>query len=762
MKNKLLIILMLLTTSIFYAQVPGTNPVLKSTTHVAQGIAPINPSINQRYLNTNGNYYRYYNGIWNLDNYVSQTLLDKVDTNEVDVSSALQNNASNLTLIQGNRSDIDDNITNISNLTTAQSNQETRITNNESVVEALEGGTANQILAKASSTDHSYSWIDLPATGGSGGISNIIEDLTPELGGNLSLNSKLITGLSHFVPNAVTNAKYINERSMAVEDIEGLLQFIAADTGSYAGGLVLTSAPTTGNNKNWGLLMGGVNAADNFSIRYKETSSDNTVANFNGSEVMTFQKGGNVGVGIVAPTEKLEVVGNIKANQFKVSGQNDASNLLAGDGSLVPVSSLGGTTEIEAGENITINGDGSTGTPYVINAADAIIDWSTPVDSNIIPDTDFGHSLGSPSNRFAYTYANEVVASGRLVAPNIQVEATVNGNVPVQQGSFLYTAAEGFIFRDSGGLRYLNQLGSGSGLTTDQSNRITNAALDNKTIEIADATDRLLVASDLNYTSGTEIGRKKILVANNTESNFDLDNTFLVDNVIRLKTLGTGVFNVSPTGSVVINHPIGTGAFTLSGDGEVIYIQKEASNSYRVYANEDAIDFYAALGSNLYQENSGANGGTGVGSFTIKDLGTVSRVADAAFTGGTAIQIGNAGNQYHGSSLNLNASAVATWSGGAITQLDANDVYNISFELKKEIAANNAYYAIRLNNTGISEGSINTTSSTGILTFSQNFTIPSGGADLDNSRIDLLPNINTPFTGWLRIGNFKITKVTDN
>jgi hypothetical protein len=46
------------------------------------------------------------------------------------------------------------------------------------------GGTAGQILSKINSTNYNTQWINVPATG----LQNVVEDTSPELGGNLDVN----------------------------------------------------------------------------------------------------------------------------------------------------------------------------------------------------------------------------------------------------------------------------------------------------------------------------------------------------------------------------------------------------------------------------------------------------------------------------------------------------------------------------------------------------------------------------------------------
>lgn len=49
------------------------------------------------------------------------------------------------------------------------------------------GGTTGQVLAKSSGTNGATEWVD--QSGGGGGITDIVNDTTPQLGGNLDLNS---------------------------------------------------------------------------------------------------------------------------------------------------------------------------------------------------------------------------------------------------------------------------------------------------------------------------------------------------------------------------------------------------------------------------------------------------------------------------------------------------------------------------------------------------------------------------------------------
>jgi hypothetical protein len=54
------------------------------------------------------------------------------------------------------------------------------------------GGTTGQVLAKASATDYDFAW-----SSASGGLSNVVEDTTPQLGGSLDVNGQSIVSVSN-------------------------------------------------------------------------------------------------------------------------------------------------------------------------------------------------------------------------------------------------------------------------------------------------------------------------------------------------------------------------------------------------------------------------------------------------------------------------------------------------------------------------------------------------------------------------------------
>jgi uncharacterized membrane protein len=139
---------------------------------------------------------------------------------------------------------------------------------------------------------------------------NGVERMRINANGNVGIGITSPRSKIDIVGNLTPNSHRFSQNSFVLDDTEGLMQFIAADSASYAGGLVFTSAPTSGNNKHWGLFAGGPSVSNNFSIRYATTSNNTTVNVFNDTELFTILKTGNVGVGTATPNEKLTVAGN--------------------------------------------------------------------------------------------------------------------------------------------------------------------------------------------------------------------------------------------------------------------------------------------------------------------------------------------------------------------------------------------------------------------------------------------------------------------
>ena len=205
--------------------------------------------------------------------------------------------------------------------------------------------------------------------GGSGTLSNIVEDTTPELGGSLDLNNKFITGSGGInVSGVVTatsftgngaNITAVNATTLDSIDSGSFLRSDATDTCS--GQMNFTNQLITKKDGDYN-TQGGValviGHATNSAMRANHFIHDNypsgsgtyfiqvTESGVSNDRNMCLQGyGGKIKVGsITAPTEVLDVNGNVKATSF------------IGNGAVLS----GVVTSIVAGANITLTG-GPTG-----------------------------------------------------------------------------------------------------------------------------------------------------------------------------------------------------------------------------------------------------------------------------------------------------------------------------------------------------------------------------------------------------------------
>lgn len=88
------------------------------------------------------------------------------------------------------------------------------------------GGTAGQVLAKIDGTDFNTQWVN-PTTGG--GITTVVEDTTPQLGGTLDTNTQMIKGSPNVTFDVAIDNKLIIRDNTAAMD---LLHVYASNTTS--------------------------------------------------------------------------------------------------------------------------------------------------------------------------------------------------------------------------------------------------------------------------------------------------------------------------------------------------------------------------------------------------------------------------------------------------------------------------------------------------------------------------------------------------
>ena len=184
-----------------------------------------------------------------------------------------------------------------------------------------DGSTDDDILITAgsnitfSSVSASGFTIAASGGGGGGGISNVVEDTSPELGGNLNLNNKFITGSGGINVSGVTTST----------------SFVGNITGNVTGNTSGSSGSCTGNSAT-------ATTATNFNVTANNTADETVYPIF--VDGATGAQGAETDSGL----NYNPSTGNLTATKFTGSG----------------VALSGVVTSIVAGSNITLTG-GPTG-----------------------------------------------------------------------------------------------------------------------------------------------------------------------------------------------------------------------------------------------------------------------------------------------------------------------------------------------------------------------------------------------------------------
>lgn len=96
------------------------------------------------------------------------------------------------------------------------------------------GGTTNQVLAKTSNTNGATAWVDQTG-GGGGGITDIVNDTTPQLGGDLDLNGHLVGAAN---ASDLTKLHAVTATSTEINYSSGVTSAIQTQLNSLSSGKV--------------------------------------------------------------------------------------------------------------------------------------------------------------------------------------------------------------------------------------------------------------------------------------------------------------------------------------------------------------------------------------------------------------------------------------------------------------------------------------------------------------------------------------------
>jgi len=234
-------------------------------------------------------------------------------------------------------------------------------------------------------------------------LANLIEDLTPELGGNLSLNNKNITGTGNVNVNGQVNA------TTFVGDGSGLTGVV----GSGSGIIVKDSGATVGTagTVNFGTQL-ELSTISNASVTVGVTTNQFNVNNFDSTGISTFR---DIDVDGHTELDNVNVSGVITATTFSGTLSGNASGL-SGTPSLALLDlDVDGHTELD---NVNVSGvitattykgaiQATSGTfsSHVDVTGDLDVDGHTNLDnlsvsgiSTFSGNVGFAASIGTPTN----------------------------------------------------------------------------------------------------------------------------------------------------------------------------------------------------------------------------------------------------------------------------------------------------------------------------------------------------------------------------
>jgi hypothetical protein len=222
------------------------------------------------------------------------------------------------------------------------------------------GGTTGQVLAKASATDYDFAW-----SSASGGLSNVVEDTTPQLGGNLDVNGQSIVSASN-----------------------GDIAITPNGTGSIIlDGLTWPSADGTANQVLKTAGDGTLSFGDASTVAALNDLTDVSVGSEAASDVLVYRSGSgwindsltyddvlnNIGSGSAASTSGD---GNVSAGTITdviALSQDQYDNLTAGVDPSTLYVITDGTTSIADSDDVTITGTPSDHSFLVYDSATS--DW---------------------------------------------------------------------------------------------------------------------------------------------------------------------------------------------------------------------------------------------------------------------------------------------------------------------------------------------------------------------------------------------------